>query len=469
MTFKEWISSGERIDKLGDNIAEQWTGIDEHNCSVDIDKITIGSGKKLLWKCKNGHFWLAKIVHRTYCLSGCSMCNKASMHSKVRRGKLKPGVNDLLTWCESNGERGKQLIQEYTGILEDDTKVNMNELSYGTSVKVLWRCYNGHEWYATVGSRTNTKCKCPYCSGSRVIEGNNDLHTWCIANNRTDLIEQFVGEDIKGNNIDIHSVMPMSHTKVFWKHYKNNKEHRWLASIRHRTLNNSNCPYCNGSKKVLSGFNDLGTWCKNNPDYGKVIEEQFTGIDIHGNKIDIDKIATFSYSNLLWRHTKGTEVHEWYSTLYNRISHRTQCPICSNKGTSFTEQVIYRCIKQIYPNTISRGKFQGYEFDIAIPELKTCIEYGSTYYHIGREDRDNKKVELCNKHNVRLIVIMEDSSIDADNEVWEHDYILVKSRTNKVDNIKRIMKFLLKQLSLNYKCIDINKAINETHEFMNGE
>lgn len=36
-------------------------------------------------------------------------------------GKLQPGKNDLKTWCENNGEWGKQLAEEFVGELEDGT------------------------------------------------------------------------------------------------------------------------------------------------------------------------------------------------------------------------------------------------------------------------------------------------------------------------------------------------------------
>ena len=193
---------------------------------------------------------------------------------------------------------------------------------------------------------------------------------------------------------------------------------------------------------------------------------EYTGIDIHRNIIDIEKIAPFSYTKLLWRHTtKSGEIHEWYSSLYNRISHRTLCPLCNNKGTSLPEQIIFRCIKQVYSNTISRGKFQGYEFDITIPELKICIEYGSTYYHIGREQRDKEKAELCKKYNVRFIQIIDDSNNEL-TETWEDNLIITHISIEKISDIEKIVKFLAKKLKIKYTDINFNKAVNDAIDFM---
>ena len=116
MTFKEWIELEDRIDKQGDIIKNQWTGLDEFNNSIDMHEVTIGSGKKLLWKCAKGHTWLAKILHRTQCLSGCPMCNKDNTLERSRNKCVKVGFYDLLTWCNHNDKRGQQLISEFRGI-----------------------------------------------------------------------------------------------------------------------------------------------------------------------------------------------------------------------------------------------------------------------------------------------------------------------------------------------------------------
>lgn len=46
-----------------------------------------------------------------------------------------------------------------------------------------------------------------------------------------------------------------SHLKVWWLCEKG---HEWQADVNNRVLKNIGCPICSG-KKVLAGFNDLGT------------------------------------------------------------------------------------------------------------------------------------------------------------------------------------------------------------------
>ena len=54
----------------------------------DTSTVTEGSGKKMLWKCEQGHSWEAKVVDRTWKRSGCPYCSN---------NKLLVGFNDLKT------------------------------------------------------------------------------------------------------------------------------------------------------------------------------------------------------------------------------------------------------------------------------------------------------------------------------------------------------------------------------------
>lgn len=468
MTLLEWLESNEGIDKQGAKIKDQWVGLDESGNKIKIDEVTRSSGKKVFWQCEAGHRWLAKPVHRTNCLSGCPECSKLNQSERTRKARTKQGVNDLLTWCKNNDERGTRLLKQFTGLDEHGIKHEIDQVTYGSTLRLKWICEKGHEWYAGILSRTSAEeHNCPYCAGNKIIVGETDLYTWCKENNKEFLIEQFVGEDASGNKITMQELSHGSNVKVKWVHYKNGEKHEWVGSVKHRTLRNSGCPYCNGSKQVLTGFNDLDSWCERNPDFGEIIREEYTGIDIYGNITDIDKIATFSSSKLLWRHwTSDGDMHEWYATLHNRITHLSLCPMCNKGGTSLPEQIIYRCFKQLYPNTINRGKRCGYEFDIMLPDLNTYIEYGSTYYHEGREQRDKEKEELCNKLGVNFIQIVGDCTDINMEETWSNNLIIAYISFNRIASFKKIVKHIFKTLKLDFNKIDYNKAVQDSIEFM---
>ena len=102
---------------------------------------------------------------------------------------------------------------------------------------------------------------------AKLIIGENDLKTWCKKNNRENLLIEW---DYNANNglknkfgWDVSTpdlVMPNSNIKVSWICEKG---HKYEATIGNRTVNDRGCPFCSGSK-LLIGYNDFETWCKNN-------------------------------------------------------------------------------------------------------------------------------------------------------------------------------------------------------------
>jgi hypothetical protein len=544
----------------GQQLIQEWTGIDEDNYKIDVKEITKGSGKRVYWKCTKGHgTWLAHINDRTSSSTGCPTCYKINKGKIVARGKLHKGENDLKTWCINNGLAGKKIMEEWTGINEAGERYNIDEIACRSNKKFWWKCSNNesHKWLAKVLHRTYCGSGCPYCCGQKRVQGVNDLRTFCENNNKQYIIEQLVGEDENGNKIDTNKLSPASHIKIKWIHYTESGElHEWIAAVSDRIYKNSGCPLCTGMNNLKPGVNDLKTWCKNNNEFGNIIlrqwigfneygenvkidnisygsktklawmcdcgnifyasplhrtyskmkcckqctyeqyskrmtdtalqnsitldewckyngiqgailQSQYTGISIDGNNVPINKITYGSDKKMLWEHkTSSGKLHQWYSTVSNRTHHNTNCPYCNNKGTSLPEQIIYRCFKQIYPDTISRGRFQGYEFDISIPELKTCIEYGSTYFHEGREQRDTEKFELCKRYNVNFIQIIDDGQ-DSIGEIWEQNMIVTKiDNNNRIDDVYSIAKYLFSIFNLDIAAIDYTKAVNESLLFM---
>ena len=61
---------------------------------------------------------------------------------------------------------------------EKNLPLTPDDVSYGSHLKVWWKGECGHEWQATIHSRTGAnRSGCPYCSGNRVLTGFNDLAT----------------------------------------------------------------------------------------------------------------------------------------------------------------------------------------------------------------------------------------------------------------------------------------------------
>ncbi len=180
---------------------------------------TANSGQKIWWKCNKGHEWQATIDGRNRG-SGCPYCTGH---------KVLMGYNDLQTLNPT-------LAREWN--YEKNPGLTPTKVMLKSGKKVWWKCDEGHEWQATVASRSDGR-GCPYCSGRYVIKGENDLQTI----NPT-LAKEWNHE--KNNGLTPMDVLPNSEKKVWWKC---NKGHEWNATVGSRNSGNG-CPICNSEQST---------------------------------------------------------------------------------------------------------------------------------------------------------------------------------------------------------------------------
>lgn len=376
----------------------------------------------------------------------------------------------LSDWCKEHGEYGQKLLREFAGVDEFGNDISIDDITHGSGIKVLWVCDNDidHMWLADPRHRTAVNRGCPYCAGSRVIKGKNDFYTWCKEHGEYGnmLLSQFDGIDSELDKRTVHDIKYGANIRVRWKCQC---KHEWSTLLYTRTSKETMCPKCvKHGIKVEYGNNDLISWCKNNGEFGKLLLSQWTGIDCLGNDIDISNVSFGMTLNMLWKCHKE---HTWYATINSRTYKKSNCPYCSNAGTSFPEQVIYRYYKQIYKGTISRGKYSGYEFDVAIPELKACIEFGADVWHGSdrRKNRDIEKKELCKKHNVNFIEVRQPTNRTCVKENGE--IIEVPTFLRKYTDIKEMMQLINSKLGMESNVDDIilRNAIHESTDFLYGK
>ncbi len=116
--------------------------------------------------------------------------------------------------------------------------------------------------------------------------------------------------------------------------------------------------------------------------------------------------------------------HEWQAIIAKRTSFRSNlrpsdCPNCSATfGTSFPEQSVFFYVKKAFSdaeNRYSGAKFNISEFDIYIPSLQTAVEYDGKAYHSSEKSlkREIEKYTACREHNIRLIRIKEQDTVNS--------------------------------------------------------
>lgn len=135
-------------------LAKQWSKKNK----IKPTEVSIGSHKKVIWRCKKGHEWEAVVKSRTINKTGCPHCS----HNKALAG-----FNDLAT-----------LLPDIAAEWSDrNYPLLPTQVTVFANRKAWWKCKDcGREWNTLISTRSGGS-KCPYCSGYIFLKGFNDLQT----------------------------------------------------------------------------------------------------------------------------------------------------------------------------------------------------------------------------------------------------------------------------------------------------
>ena len=135
-------------------LVKQWSKKNK----IKPTEVSIGSHKKVIWRCEKGHEWEAAVKSRTINKTGCPYCS----HNKVLAG-----FNDLAT-----------LLPDIAAEWSDRNCPTLpTQVTVFANRKAWWKCKDcGREWNTLISTRSGGS-KCPYCSGYIFLKGFNDLQT----------------------------------------------------------------------------------------------------------------------------------------------------------------------------------------------------------------------------------------------------------------------------------------------------
>ena len=464
---KNWETRGKKLYM-------EYTGIEVYKedkekikaIGIKLNEISYGSKKLILWKCIDCSYqWIARPNDRTN-NQNCPVCGRESISNALHlRGET------LADWCKRKGKYGKQIEIEFMGEKENGAPIDINSISKGDNTKVNWKCsICNYIWAASVNKRTCVNRGCPACAGTRLIKGVNDLETYCNKHSELKyILDEFIGETKNGDKILSYEISRGSYTKVKWKCSKCN--YTWYATPNSRTSSHrTGCPKCGGTS-LIKGVNDLETYCKENNKLSYLLKE-FKGEDAEHNKILASNIARSSHTMVYWECAKCNNI--WLASPNSRTQ-GTGCPCCAaNTWTSFPEQYIYQSLRQMFPKSLNRIKdrIHNYEYDIAIPELKLCIEYSGYYYHKNSLDRDKAKEQLCKENKINFLQIYAYDKYDGtEKEVYTKEkieYNVSSKKEQHIEQLKHIIEFILQEYAPEHTIeeIDFNLATNEANKIM---
>jgi len=265
-------------------IAEQW---DYDKNELKPSEVTKQSGKSIWWRCAKGHSWRAKIADRQRG-HGCPFCGGKRAIS---------GENDLATVMP-------ELVSEWDS--EKNGNLNPDQFLPQSAKMIWWKCKKGHSWQAPIQRRYIGR-GCPYCSGTLVNKGVNDLQS-----RYPHLAEQW---DFHKNCECPDEIHAHRNEYAWWICQKG---HSWRARINNRTVHGRGCPYCSGFL-AITGETDLFTRCPH-----LAVEW-----DYERNILDIHKTTEFSKKKAWWKCANG---HSWSAVIHSRSRpNGNGCPYCAGK------------------------------------------------------------------------------------------------------------------------------------------
>ena len=274
-------------------IAEQWDF--EKNYPLTPNEVTVGSGKNVWWKCKEGkdHEWQTTISGRTSNKSKCPFCT----NQRVSEDN-----------CLANAKECSQIIKEWD--YEKNYPLTPSDVTFGSRKVVWWNCNKGndHKWENSVSGRTQTKSGCPFCSNQRLSKNQT------LENVRPDLLKEW---DYNKNEKKPSEIFFRT-SKTFNWICKINKNHRWKASLSNRVTKNSGCPYC---AKVKIHESDSLQYSHTEhiilKQWDKILNEGITPLEV----------GKGSTKKIWWKCLKNVD-HKWLQSVKDRLNVNYECPYC---------------------------------------------------------------------------------------------------------------------------------------------
>ena len=479
-------------------LMKQWDY--EKNGDLNLDKLTLGSGKVAWWKCEKGHSYDASIKSKTIGNLKCPICSNRRIlkgyndlattnpellsewdykKNTILPDEITAGAEKMIWWICNKGHSyqslvynrkkgvgcpycdGKKVLVGYNDLAttnpnvvkEWDYRENGNlkptDITAGSNQKIHWICENGHKWEATAKVRKRGQ-NCPYCSNKKVLVGFNDLYTFCINNHKEEIIKEF---DTEKNDFTMKDITAGSDKETWWKC---SNGHSYKSSPSRRVMRGSGCGICSHNI-LVKGVNDLLT---TNPE----IAEEW---DYEKNKVRPDEVMAGSNIEKYWFICpKG---HSYKASPLNRKK-GTDCPQCNiEKHTSFPERAIFYYMNQYidevidsYHNSIIGRK----EIDIYLPKYNFGIEYDGQAWH-KNYNRDIEKDEVCFKKGIELLRVREYGC-------YEYDSTSIKTYVKAYDmeELNRAILFIFSHLNKKYSLkikpdIDVDRDRVKILELMN--
>ncbi len=434
-------------------LMEEWNY--NKNTTLNPNKLHIGTPTKAWWKCKKcGYEWETQINLRQWC--GCPKCSKKGAVEKLRK--------TILQNKKSLAEEFPKLKEEWN--YEKNEGLLPENITSGSDLKVWWICMVGHEWQATINSRTRGS-NCPICHGESSTSFAEQAILFYITKYFENVLSRFKLDGLY--ELDIYIPQINVALEYDGMYYHTSKK----AKMKEEEKNK----YCRSKgirliriKETNKGLTDKENiiYCKYDNDYNYlklVVEKIFALININHNSelnVDISKdkyyireqyilsmkkssLATL-YPELLeeWNYEKNGNIkpefvsygsgqkywwkckkcgYEWEQKIVNRTQ-GYGCPACTNKvlvkgfndlatkNSELAKQWDYKKNGNITPSDV---------FSVSSKKVWWKCEKGHSYMtSISLKTRNIKGCPICN--GKQILVGYNDLQSTNPNLIKQWDY-----------------------------------------------
>ena len=212
----------------------------EANKDLNPKEITIGSGKKVWWKCHNGHKYAQTIHKRTLRGYSCPYC---SGH------KAWKGFNDFAT-------RYPDVAKEWHPTKNGHLKPT--DVTYGSGKKVWWICSIGHEYQASIHDRGLGQTKCPICNSQRLTSFGEQAIFYYIKKSFPDALNRY--NELFSTSMELDIYIPslkyaIEYDGAHW-HQTDDEYKRELK--KYRFCKNNGIFLCRVKEKSQKKWEDVG-------------------------------------------------------------------------------------------------------------------------------------------------------------------------------------------------------------------
>ena len=285
-------------------LVKQWSKKNK----IKPTEVSIGSHKKVIWRCEKGHEWEAAVKSRTINKTGCPYCS----HNKVLAG-----FNDLAT-----------LLPDIAAEWSDrNYPLLPTQVTVFANRKAWWKCKDcGREWNTLISTRSGGS-KCPYCSGYIFLKGFNDLQT-----THPEIASEWSEKNLPLKPDEVNA---KSRKNVWWRCSKCGNE--WKSVINAR-VKGTVCPVC-AEREVLAGYNDLAT----------TDNQLLSEWDYEQNKLKPTEVSRTSAKRAWWKCRHG---HSWSMKINERTILNKGCRICEQEYLS-----LFPALAVSYSMAIMNGSY----------------------------------------------------------------------------------------------------------------